>query len=220
MLLPLSNDTNGEYSLRHADVTVCVMAANSQTAPIAPTDPDSPFSAILWTGRDEAAKVWTLCLEYLQSAKYRMRNLALVQSLEKFASKRNLSAESSRASATAPVTFSKRPHNKIGFAFAWVCECGSFSLLRSSDQSHEGVVERQCLACGETQRVAYCRLLCEPRNDTAGAPGKWVYPEVAVESSETDGRAERDYDWSFYDPIYFQGDRDRDSSSCALALRS
>ena len=216
----VSDDTNGEYFLCGADVTVWVMAANSQTVPIAPTDPDSSFSAVPWTGRDEAAKVWTLCLEHLQSAMGRMRNLTLIQPLEKIVSKRDLSAESSRASATAPMTFSKRPHNKIGFALAWVCECGSFSLLRSSDQSQDGVVERQCPACGETQRIAYCRLLCEPRNDTAEASGKWIYPEVAMESSETDGRAGRDYDWSFYDPIYFQGDRDRDASSCALALRS
>ena len=52
------------------------------------------------------------------------------------------------------------------------------------------------------------------------APGKWVYPEVAVESGETGGPVGRDYDWSYYDVIYFQGDREPDVSSCLLAQRS
>ena len=196
------------------------MAASSQAAPIAPANAGSAFSAILWNGLNELAKVWTLCLEGLQSAMNGMRRLPVRQSPDKIASKQNLSAKSERALVAPSKTFSKRPHNKIGFASAWVCECGNFSVLRLCDQSLEGEVERQCPACSATQRIAYCRLLCEPRNDTAAAPGKWVYPEVAVESGETDEPAERDYDWSFYDPIYFQSDRDRDSSSCAIALLS
>ncbi len=178
------------------------------------------MSIILQNGRDEAAIVWTLCRERLRSALNGVRNLPTRQSLERFASEQNLSDGSTRASVAPSVKFSKKPHNKIGFSFAWVCECGSFSALRSSSQSHEGEVERQCPTCGEASRLAYVRLLCEPRDNTAGAPGKWVYPEVAVESGETGGPVGRDYDWSYYDVIYFQGDREPDVSSCALALRS
>jgi hypothetical protein len=178
------------------------------------------LSIILSNGRNEAAKVWTLCRERLRPALNGVRNLPIGLSLEGVASRQNLSAESARASVAPSVKFSKRPHNKIGFSFAWVCECGSFSALRSSSQGHEGQVERQCPVCGEAPRLAYVRLLCEPRNDTAGAPGKWVYPEVAVESGEPGGPVGRDYDWSYYDVIYFQGDREPDVPSCALAQQS
>ena len=178
------------------------------------------MSIILSTGRNEAANVWTLCRERLRSALNGLRNLPIRQSLARSASKRNFSDGSARASVARSVKFSKKPHNKIGFSFAWVCECGSFSALRSSSQNHEGEVERQCPVCGGASRLAYVRLLCEPRNDTAGAPGKWVYPEVGVESGDTGGPVGRDYDWSYYDVIYFQGDREPDVSSCALALRS
>jgi hypothetical protein len=129
-------------------------------------------------------------------------------------------APAARPGAAPLATFSKRPHNKIGFAFAWVCECGNFAAQRSADQGHEGAVERRCPACSETQRLAYVRLLCEPRNDTAEAPGKWVYPEITVESSESGAPLRRDYEWSHYDVIYYQGDRDPEAASCALALRS
>ena len=178
------------------------------------------MSIILPNGRNEAAKTWTHCRERLRSALNGVRNLPIRQLLERVASKQNPSDGSARASVAPSVRFSKRPLNKIGFSFAWVCECGSFSALRSSSQSHEGEVERQCPVCGEASRLAYVRLLCEPRNDTAGAPGKWVYPEVAVESGETGGPVGRDYDWSYYDVIYFQGDREPNVSSCALAQRS
>jgi hypothetical protein len=149
-----------------------------------------------------------------------VRNVPIKQLLERLASKLNLSDGSACASVAPSEKFSKKPHNKIGFSFAWVCECGSFSALRSLSQSQEGEVERQCPVCGDASRLAYVRLLCEPRNNTAGAPGKWVYPEVAVESGETGGPVGRDYDWSHYDVIYFQGDREPDVSSCALARRS
>jgi hypothetical protein len=177
------------------------------------------MSIILSSGRNEAAKAWTLCRERLRPALNGVRNLT-VGSLERIASKQNLSAESARASVAPSAKFSKRPHNKIGFSFACVCECGSFSALRSASPSHDGEVERQCPTCGELQRLAYVRLLCEPRNDTAGAAGKWVYPEVALESGETCGPVGRDYDWSHYDVIYFLGDRELVVPSCALALRS
>ncbi len=195
------------------------MAADSQTVPAAPANTGCS-SIVLSNGRNEAAKVWTLCREHLRSALNGIRNVQIRRSLERIASKQNLSAQSARASVAPSAKFSKRPYNKIGFSFAWVCECGSFSALRSASQSHDGEVERQCPTCGEVQRLAYVRLLCEPRNDTPGAPGKWVYPEVAVESGETWGPVGRDYDWSYYDVIYFQGDREPDMSSCALALRS
>jgi len=215
----LGNDTNGEYCSASWRCYGWGVAANSQTVPVAPAHAGSSLSIILSNGRIEAAKVWTLCRERLRPALNGLRNLP-IGLLERVASRQNLSAESARASVAPSVKFSKRPHNKIGFSFAWVCECGSFSALRSASQSHEGKVERQCPACGETQRLAYVRLLCEPRNDAAGAPGKWVYPEVAMGSGEKGGPVERDYDWSHYDVIYFQGDREPDVSSCALALRS
>lgn len=196
------------------------MATSSQAAPIASANAESSFSAMLRNGSSEAAKVWTLCLERLHSAINGMRNLPIRQSPGTIASEQNLVDQSERAFVAPSMTFSKRPHNKIGFASAWVCECGNFSVLRLYGPSHELEVERQCPACGGTQQIAYCRLLCEPRYDTAAAPGKWVYPEVAVKSSETDEAAGRDYDWSFYDPIYFQSERDRHSSSSALALLS
>ena len=177
------------------------------------------MSIILPTVRNEAAKVWTHCRERLRSAVNGVRNLPIRQSLARFASKRNFSDGSAGTSVAPSVKFSKKPHNKIGFSFAWVCECGSFSALRSSSQNHEGEVERQCPICGEASRLAYVRLLCEPRNNTAGAPGKWVYPEVAVESGDSAGSAGRDYDWSYYDVIYFQSDREPDVSSCALTLQ-
>jgi hypothetical protein len=167
--------------------------------------PEARCRSFSSNGRNEAAKVWTLCTEHLRSALNGVRNVPIRQSLERIA---------------PSAKFSKRPHNKIGFSFAWVCECGSFLALRSADQSHDGEVERQCTACGEVQRLAYVRLLCEPRNDTAGAPGKWVYPEVAIESGDMGGPVRRGYDWSHYDVIYFQGDREPDVSSCALAPRS
>jgi len=196
------------------------VAANFQTIPVGPADPGNSLSIILPNGSDEAAKVWTLCWERLRSALNGVRNSPITQSLERFASKQNLPDGSARASVARSVKFSKKPHNKIGFSFAWVCECGSFSALPSSSQSHESEVERQCPVCGEASRLAYVRLLCEPRNDTAGAAGKWVYPEVALESGETCGPVGRDYDWSHYDVIYFQSDREPDISSSALALRS
>lgn len=215
----LGNDTNGEYCGVSWRCYGWGVAANSQTVPVAPANAGSALSIILSNGRNEAAKVWTLCWERLRPTLNGVRNLA-IGSLARVASRQDLSGESARASATPSVKFSKRPHNKIGFSFAWVCECGSFSALRSASQSHEGEVERQCPACGEAQRLAYVRLLCEPRNDTDAAPGKWVYPEVAMESDEKGGLGERDYDWSYYDVIYFQGDREPDVSTCALALRS
>jgi hypothetical protein len=193
------------------------VATNSQTAPVAPPIAETSCAAILWNGLKETGKVWTLCLERLQSARNGMHISPVSLSPGKIASRQNLSANSERAFVAPSKTFSKRPHNKIGFASAWVCGCGNFSVLRLSGQSHHEEMERQCPACGGTQRIAYCRLLCEPRNDTAAAPGKWVYPEVAVKSNETDDPAGRDYDWSFYDPIYFQSDRDRASSACAIA---
>jgi hypothetical protein len=156
----------------------------------------------------------------LRSALDGVRNSPIRQSWGRVASKQNLSDASACVSVVPSAKFSKRPVNKIGFSFAWVCECGSFSALRSSSQGHEGQVERQCPVCGEAPRLAYVRLLCEPRNDTAGAPGKWVYPEVAVESGEPGGPVGRDYDWSYYDVIYFQGDREPDVPSCALAQQS
>jgi hypothetical protein len=196
------------------------VAANSQTVPVVPTNAGSSLSIILSNGRNEAAKVWTLCRERLRPALNRVRNLPIGLSLKRVGSSQNPSAESFRASVAWPVKISKRPHNKIGFSFAWVCDCGSFSALRSASQSHEGEVERQCPACGEAQRLAYVRLLCEPRNDMAEAPGKWVYPEIAMESGENGGPVGRDYDWSHYDVIYFQSDREPDVPSCALAMRA
>jgi hypothetical protein len=175
---------------------------------------------MLRNGSNEAAKVWTLCLERLKSAINGIRNLPIRQSPGTIASKQNLADQRERSFVAPSMTFSKRPHNKIGFSSAWVCECGNFSVFRLHGPGHEVEVKRQCPACGGTQQVAYCRLLCEPRYDTAAAPGKWVYPEVSAKSSETDEPAGRDYDWSFYDPIYFQSERDRDSSSSALALLS
>lgn len=116
--------------------------------------------------------------------------------------------------------FRKRPHDKIGFSFAWVCECGNFEAQRSATQNCEGGVERQCPACGAAERLAYVRLLCEPRNDTPAAPGKWVYPEVMVESSAPGVPGGRDYDWSHYDVVYYQDDRDPDLVTSDLANRA
>ena len=124
------------------------------------------------------------------------------------------------ASVTPIAKFSKRPHDKIGFSFAWVCECGSFAAQRSAVQGQEGEHQRQCRACGATERLAYVRLLCEPKVDTSWARGKWVYPEVVVEPSEPGGPSRRDYDWSHYDVLYFQDDRDPDVPACQLAKRA
>lgn len=187
---------------------------------MAPANAESALSHLVWSGRNGTAKVWSLCREGMQSALNGVLRLTVKPALTQVSSglKRPMPAcESAGALVKPSATFSKRPHNKIGFSFAWVCECGSFAVLRSDSSADEGEVERKCPACEETQRLAYCRLLCEPRNDMPAAPGKWVYPEVITGSGETAGR---DYDWSHYDPIYFQGDRDPDATSTALAVRS
>ena len=196
---------------------------------MAPSNSGGPFSILLLHGRNLAAKVGTFCLDGLRSAtsgasqllrSLQTKSRTIVGQMLKSRTSQSTSTKSVRASVTPSASFSNKPHNKIGFSSAWVCECGHFSVLRSSSHGHAGEVERQCPTCGQAQRLAYVRLLCEPRNDTAGAPGKWVYPEVAVEPAEAGGPAGRDYDWSHYDVIYFQGDRDPDVSSSDLPAQS
>jgi len=131
-----------------------------------------------------------------------------------------VSAEGDSKTIVYSEKFSKRPFDKIGFSFAWVCDCGHFAADRSEIQTSEDLQQRECPECGASERLAYVRLLCEPRVGTAGAAGKWVYPEVIVEPREPGGPCGRDYDWSHYDVLYFQDDRDPDVSTCALVKRA